>query len=169
MHAVAVAHPVHVVIGTNSRAYQSPGRDRFCGAGRESLMYLLSVYHTFARLRKQDDTFGMRGDIVFHFFHKERQRVNIVSRCRLNHIQMQVRAERVARIAAKGYHLPCLYRIFPRLGSNLHFPAFLFILQIFHPSGYIAYKRAEVAVDSGIAVIVIHIEHIARTVRYADA
>ena len=111
MHAVAVAHPVHVVIGTNSRAYQSPGRDRFCGAGRESLMYLLSVYHTFARLRKQDDTFGMRGGIVFHFFHKERQRVNIVSRCRLNHIQMQVRAERVARIAAKGYHLPCLYRI----------------------------------------------------------
>lgn len=82
---------------------------------------------------------------------------------------MQVRAERVTRVAAKGYHLPRLYRIFPRFGDNLHFPAFLFILQVFHPSGYIAHKCAEVSVDSGITVIVVHIEHISRTVRHTDA
>ena len=169
MHAVAVAHSVHMVIGTDSCTYQSPGSNRPGRIYRESPVYLLSVHHAFARLGKQNDAFGTGSDIVLHLLHKKRQRVDIISCCRLNHIQMQVRAERVTRVAAKGYHLPRLYRIFPRFGGNLHFPAFLFILQVFHPSGYIAHKCAEVSVDSGITVIVVHIEHISRTVRHTDA
>ena len=168
VHAVAVAYPVHMVVSTDTHAYQPPGGDRVRGTYRKRLAALFPVHRSPARLREQHDAFGAGGNGVFHPFHKERQRVDVISRGGLNHIQMQVRAEGVARIAAERYHLPCLYRIFPRFGSNLHFPALLFVLQRFHPAGYIAHKSAEVAVDSRIAAVVGHIEHVARPVRYAD-
>ena len=160
MHAITVAHPIHMVISADSHSNQSPGCDRLCWTYRKGLARLFSVYHPFARLRKQDDALGMRSSVVFHFFHKKRQRINIIPCCRLNHIQMQMRAERISRIPAKGYHLPCLYRIFSRFGNDLHFPTLLFILQFFHSPGHIACKSTEVAVDSGITVIIIHIKHI---------
>ena len=47
MHAVAVAHSVHMVIGTDSCTYQSPSSNRLGRIYRKCPVYLLSVHHAF--------------------------------------------------------------------------------------------------------------------------
>ena len=81
---------------------------------------------------------------------------------------MQVRAKGISGITAQSDNLPGLDDIFARFGDNLYFPCLLFVLQVFHPAGYVAHKSTEVAVDCFIPVIICHIEHIARTMSDTD-
>ena len=122
MYSVTIAHPVHIIIGTDSGTYQSPSSNRLFWGKRKRLMLLVSVYYSPARLRKKHNAFGTGSRIIFHFLLKEGQRIDIIVRIRLKHIQMQVWPERITSITTQSDHLPCLHRIFTRFGSNLHFP-----------------------------------------------
>lgn len=169
LHAIPVVHAVHVVVGTDADSDNAPCGHGLRGVQRVAFVLLRSVHHPFAGLREEHDSFGARSGRVLHLPHEKRQRVHIFVRRRLQHIQMQMRSEGVARIAAQGDDLPRLDGIFVRSGDNLHLPALLFVLKLLHPLRHLADKGAEVAVDGGIAIIIHDIEHIARTVGHADA
>ena len=112
LHAIFILHSVHIIISTDACTNQSPGGNGFRRMCRKSPSRLLTFHHSFARLRKQHDTFGTRGSLVLHFVHEERQWVYIFVRSRLYHIQMQVRTERVSGVSAQSYYLTGFHGIF---------------------------------------------------------
>jgi len=102
--------------------------------------------------------------MVFHIFPEERQGVYAVAGLVLYDIQVQMRSEGVSGITAQSNDLSDTHGIFIGAGRDVHLPTFTGILQVFHPLRHLAHKGTEVAVDGGIAVVVGHMEHIARTV-----
>ena len=81
-------HPVHVIIGTDTCSYLTPSRDARRLVQTKSLSRRLAIHHTPSALRKEHNALCTRRRVILHLSGKERQRVYIVVRGRLDNIQM---------------------------------------------------------------------------------
>ena len=111
LHPIFIVYGIHIVVGLDAYAYQPPNLYRLLRIQWKSFLCLTTIYHPLSWLWKEHEAFGLRSRMVLHFIQKERQWVHVFIFC-IEEVEMQVRTERVTRIAAAGYLLPCLNRIF---------------------------------------------------------
>ena len=159
-----IIYPVHVVIRFDTCADYPPCFHRMFTVRQNRFIFLTSTDHSFAKLRKKHDSIRFRGTCIFQILFKERHRVDIVSRLRLEYIQMKMWSEWVSGIPTQRNPLSGFHRIFIGFGDDFYFPVLIFILKFLYPFGNGRQKSAQMAVDSGIAVVITDVKHIPRTI-----
>ena len=113
LDAVSVVGGFHIVVGPEGESHLSPGHERalqMVRAEADRLLRAASVEHTLAGFGISHEAVGYGRESVFQLAGDEAERVELVARSRLVHLEMQMRSLRGSRISADGDELSACHR-----------------------------------------------------------
>lgn len=161
MYTQAIVNALHVVVRTNAGTYPAPGGEGLLWLWGKAFGLGATHHNAFTLQGKEHDTIGTGGGMVVDGLGKEGQRVDVVTCCALEEVEVEVRTKGIAGVSTHSNHLTRLNRILFGAADEFNLPILVMILQLFYAAGGFAYEGVEVAVDSRVTVVIDDIKHVA--------